>query len=147
MIAVGSPAPEFEAPDQNGRPFRLSSLRGAPVVLYFYPQADTPGCTRESQGFQEQLAEFTKHGVRVVGVSVDDCPAQKAFAQKYGLSFPLIADSKKEVATRFGVLGPGGKARRVTFLIDRAGAVIEVVDNAPTATAHVERAAARFLKA
>jgi thioredoxin-dependent peroxiredoxin len=144
MVAVGEPAPEFEAPDQDGRPFRLASLRGSPVVLYFYPKADTPGCTIESKGFQEHLGEFASKGVRVVGVSVDDCPAQKAFAGKYGLRFPLVADSKKEVAGRYGVLGPRGSARRVTFLIDRDGKVVEIVDTS-SPDAHVEKARARFL--
>ncbi len=144
MIASGTPAPDFEAPDQNGQPFRLSSLKGAPVVLYFYPKADTPGCTIESKGFQSHLPEFTAHGVRVVGVSTDDCPAQKAFAEKYGLAFPLVADSAHAVAKQYGVLGPRGTARRVTFLIDREGTVVEVVDgSAPDP--HVERARARFL--
>jgi peroxiredoxin Q/BCP len=144
MIAVGSPAPDFEAPDQDGRPFRLSSLRGSPVVLYFYPKADTPGCTIESKGFQSHLAEFAGRGVRVVGVSVDDCPAQKAFAQKYGLAFPLIADATKEVGTKYGVLGPRGSARRITFLIDKVGAVVEVVDSS-SAEEHVARARTRFV--
>ncbi len=146
MIATGAPAPDFEAPDQDGHPFRLSSLRGSPVVLYFYPQADTPGCTRESKGFQEHLPEFERQGVKIVGVSVDDCPAQRAFADKYGLRFPLIADRTKAVATSYGVLNPRGVARRVTFLIDRSGAVAEVVDGAAPEP-HVARAQARFLTA
>jgi len=146
MLAVGEKAPDFEAPNQDGAPFRLSSLRGSPVVLYFYPAADTPGCTIESKGFQEHLAEFAKGGVRVVGVSVDDCPAQKAFAQKYGLAFPLIADSKRAVGERYGVLGPRRTARRVTFLIDRDGKIAEVIDTSSPGP-HVERARARFLNA
>ncbi len=144
MIAAGDPAPDFEALDQDGAPFRLSSLRGAPTVLYFYPKADTPGCTRESKGFQEHLPEFASRGVRVVGVSVDDCPAQKAFAQKYGLRFPLVADRTKAVSTLYGVLGPHGTARRATFLIDASGKVVDVVDGAAP-EAHVEQARARFL--
>jgi thioredoxin-dependent peroxiredoxin len=146
MIAPGTPAPDFEAPDQDRRPFKLSSLRGSPVVLYFYPKADTPGCTTESKGFQEHLGEFAAKGVRVVGVSIDDCPAQKAFAQKYGLAFPLIADAKREVGQKYGVLGPTGPASRVTFLIDPKGVVTEVVSNVSPDT-HVARARARFLTA
>jgi thioredoxin-dependent peroxiredoxin len=146
MIAVGAPAPDFEAPDQDGRPFRLSSLRGHPVVLYFYPKADTPGCTIESKGFQSHLPEFSARGVKIVGVSVDDCPAQKAFAQKYGLTFPLVADAKKEVGEKYGVLGPHGVARRVSFHLDPKGAVLEVVDNS-SADPHLARARARFLTA
>jgi len=145
MIAAGQPAPDFDAPNQDNQPFRLSSLRGHPVVLYFYPKADTPGCTIEAKGFESHLAEFTAKGVRIVGVSVDDCPAQKAFAQKYGLEFPLIADHAKEVSGRYGVLGPSGTARRVSFLIDAQGKVAEVVEGSPDT--HVERARARFLTA
>jgi len=144
MIAAGDTAPDFTAPNQDGTPFRLSSLRGSPVVLYFYPKADTPGCTIESKGFRDVHAEFAAKKVRIVGVSVDDCPAQKAFAQKYGLPFPLVADSSKAVATAFGVLGPRGSARRVTFLIDPNGKVLEVVD-ASSPDPHLERTRARFL--
>jgi thioredoxin-dependent peroxiredoxin len=145
MVDTGQPAPDFVAPDQDGKPFTLSSLRGTPVVLYFYPAADTPGCTIEAKGFQNYLAEFAAKKVHVVGVSTDDCPAQKAFANKYSLHFPLIADSKKEVATKYGVLKPSGTARRVTFLIDAEGKVVEVVDNS-SADQHVVRARERFLK-
>jgi thioredoxin-dependent peroxiredoxin len=144
MVAVGEVAPEFEALDQDGAPFRLASLRGSPVVLYFYPKADTPGCTIESKGFQEHLGEFAKHGVRVVGVSVDDCPAQQAFAKKYGLKFPLVADKTKEVAGKYGVLGPSGYARRVTFLIGKDGKVLEIVDSS-SPDPHLAKARARFL--
>ena len=141
---MGDTAPDFTAPNQDGTPFRLSSLRGSPVVLYFYPKADTPGCTIEGKGFRDVYPEFTARKVNVVGVSVDDCPAQKAFAQKYGFPFPLIADTSKAVATAYGVLGPKGSARRVTFLIDANGKVLEVVDSS-SAGPHLERARARFL--
>ena len=144
MIAVGDTAPDFEAPNQDGTPFRLSSLKGAPVVLYFYPKADTPGCTIESKGFRDAHSEFPAKKVRVVGVSVDDCPAQKAFIDKYGLPFPLIADSSKKVATAYGVLGPRGSARRVTFLIDKDGTVVEVVDSS-SPDPHLRAARVRFL--
>jgi len=144
MLAVGDTAPDFVAPNQDGTSFRFSSLRGSPVVLYFYPKADTPGCTIESKGFRDVHAEYQARKVHIVGVSVDDCPAQKAFAEKYGLPFPLIADSSKSVATAYGVLGPRGSARRVTFLIDRDGKVLEVID-ASSPDPHLARARARFL--
>lgn len=143
MVAVGDTAPEFEAPNQDGTPFKLSSLRGAPVVLYFYPKADTPGCTIEAKGFRDRYAEFRKKKVHIIGVSTDDCADQKAFAEKYGLAFPLIADASKSVASAYGVLGPHGAARRVSFHLDAAGKVLEVVDGSPDH--HVERAGARFL--
>lgn len=144
MIAVGDTAPDFTAPNQDGTPFRLSSLRGSSVVLYFYPEADTSGCTFESKGFRDVYAEYLARKVQVVGVSVDDCPKQKAFAQKYGLPFPLIADTSKSVSTAYGVLGRRGTARRVTFLIDGQGKVVEVID-ASSADPHLARARARFL--
>jgi thioredoxin-dependent peroxiredoxin len=143
MVAVGETAPDFEAPNQDGAPFQLSSLRGGPVVLYVYPKADTPGCTIEAKGFRDHLPEFAAHKVQVIGVSTDDCPDQKAFAKKYGLNFPLIADSSKEVAGKYGVLGPAGHAKRVSFLIDGQGKVVEVVEGSPDH--HVDRARARFL--
>ncbi|HTT73725.1 MAG TPA: peroxiredoxin [Thermoplasmata archaeon] len=144
MIEKGQTAPDFEAPDQDGKPFRLSSLKGSPVVLYFYPKADTPGCTIEAKGFRDAVPEFRAHHVAIVGVSADDCPAQKAFHGKYGLNFPLVADSAKKVGALYGVLHPGGHERRVSFLIGADGKVVDVVDGAPP-DAHVARARATFL--
>jgi thioredoxin-dependent peroxiredoxin len=145
MVAIGDAAPDFEAPNQDGTPFRLSSLKGSPVVLYFYPKADTPGCTIEAKGFRDVYGEFTSKKVAVVGVSTDDCPEQKAFMDKYGLPFPLIADAKQDVARAYGVLGPHGTARRATFLIDAGGKVIDIVDGVPP-DQHVARARAVLLK-
>ncbi|MGA9840557.1 MAG: peroxiredoxin [Thermoplasmata archaeon] len=144
MIGPGEKAPEFEAPDHDGTPFRLSSLHGTPVVLYFYPKADTPGCTIESKGFRDVYKEYQAHHVAVVGISTDDCPAQQAFRDKYGLPFPLIADSSKQVATLYGVLSPRGNARRVTFLIGADGKVVDVIDNS-SPDPHLDRARAAFL--
>jgi thioredoxin-dependent peroxiredoxin len=143
MIAKGDSAPDFEAPDHDGKPFRLSSLRGGSVVLYFYPKADTPGCTLEGKGFRDAYAEFQQKKVQIVGVSVDECDDQKAFRAKYGFPFPLVADKEQKVGGLYGVLGPGGHARRVTFLIDPAGKVVEVVEGSPDH--HVKRARETFL--
>ncbi|MGA8303561.1 MAG: peroxiredoxin [Thermoplasmata archaeon] len=144
MIAMGEKAPDFEAPDHDGTPFRFSSVRGSPVVLYFYPKADTPGCTIEAKGFRDVYPEYRAKKVAVVGVSTDECAAQQAFRVKYGLPFPLIADSAKKVGTLYGVLGPRGNARRVTFLIDAAGTVVDVIDSS-SVDEHLERARAKFL--
>lgn len=144
MIAIGESAPDFSAPDHDGTPFRLSSTRGSPVVLYFYPKADTPGCTIESKGFRDVYRDFQAKKVAIVGVSTDECAEQQAFRVKYGLPFPLIADFAKEVATKYGVLGPHGNARRVTFLIDAHGKVVDVIDTS-TPGPHIERARAAFL--
>ena len=144
MVAAGETAPDFEAPNQDGTPFRLSSLRGSPVVLYFYPKAGTPGCTIEAKGFAQDYAKFRAEKVQVIGVSTDGCPDQKAFVQKYGLPFPLIADTTKEVARKYGVLAPQGYARRVSFHLDAQGKVLDVVDSSSAET-HLARARARFL--
>jgi len=143
MVAIGEKAPDFDAQDHSGTAFRFSSTRGAPVVLYFYPKADTPGCTIEAKGFRDVYPDFAAKNVRVVGVSTDECAEQQAFRDKYGLPFPLIADHDKKVASLYGVLGPHGNARRVTFLIDPQGTVREVVEGAPDV--HVQRARTAFL--
>ena len=144
MIAIGDKAPDFEALDHAGQTFHFASVHGAPVVLYFYPKADTPGCTIEAKGFRDVYARYQAKNVHVVGVSTDDCAEQQAFRTKYGLPFPLIADSTKKVATLYGVLGPRGNARRVTFLIDKWGKVQDVVDDSSVET-HLARASAAFL--
>ena len=144
MPSAGDVAPDFEAPTADSRTLRLSSLRGSPVVLYFYPEADTPGCTVESKGFRDIYPELKAHHVEVVGVSVDDVQKQCDFAEKYGLPFPLVADKTKAVATAYGVLRPSGKARRVTFFLGPDGKITDVIDSSD-APAHVERARRKFL--
>ncbi len=144
MPDIGEPAPEFDATIASGASLRLSSLRGAPVVLYFYPEADTPGCTIESKGFRDLYPALRAKGVHVIGVSVDPVEAQAAFAGKYGLPFPLVADTSKEVAQHFGALGRNGKARRMTFFLSPEGTIEEVV-NSSNADVHVGRARARYL--
>ncbi len=144
MVEAGQLAPDFQEKLQDGSSFRLSSLRGKPVVLYYYPEADTPGCTIEAKGFRDHYAEFQKAGVQIVGVSTDDCPKQQAFATKYGLPFPLVADIGQKVATAYGVLKPRGVARRVTFFIEPDRKIAEIVA-VSGADRHVERARARYL--
>ena len=146
MPDVGKPAPDFTAPTHDGSSLHLASLRGKPVVLYFYPQADTPGCTIESKGFRDEYAAFQSKGVQIVGVSVDSVDEQCAFAEKYSLPFPLVADSSKSVAQAYGVLNPRGRARRVTFLIDRAGVVTKVIESS-NAPEHVQVARRELLGA
>lgn len=132
-------APEFTAPTHDGRQLSLTSLRGHPVVLYFYPEADTPGCTRESQAFRDTYDALQAQQIAVVGVSVDPVDKQCAFAEKYSLPFPLVADADKKVTRSYGVLNPSGKAQRVTFLIDARGQITEVVKGVD-AVEHVARA-------
>lgn len=127
--AVGSMAPEFNLPDQHGKPRQLSEWRGKWVVLYFYPKNDTPGCTEEACTFRDDLEQLTALDAQVVGLSVDTSESHKAFAEKYKLPFPLLADSKADVATRYGALSNWlviKLAKRYTFLIDPQGKVAKV---------------------
>jgi len=146
VLAPGDVAPEFEAPTSDGTMLRLSSLRGAPVVVYFFPKASSMGCTRESLGFAGLFPSLAPHGVRVIGISVDDREHQTKFATDCSLPFPLLADPGKEIARRYGVLGAFGLARRVTFVLDRDLRVTEVIDTILPAT-HVEKVRRRLLPA
>jgi peroxiredoxin Q/BCP len=144
MVTIGEIAPEFDAPTTSGKSLRLSSLRGHPVVLYFFPAADTPGCTVETKAFRDLNPQFEKKGVQILGISTDELPAQTHFAEKCGLPFPLVVDPSKSITESYGVLGKSGRARRVSFFIDGEGRVVETVDSS-TVTDHIERARARFL--
>ena len=124
--AIGEPAPAFRLQDQNSEWHSLDDYRGGWVALYFYPKADTPGCTTEACAFRDDIFAFRKLGVTVIGVSLDDVKSQKAFAEKYSLPFPLLSDRGKKTAKAYGVYrkyGPIGIAARETFLIDPDGRV------------------------
>jgi peroxiredoxin Q/BCP len=136
MVDEGKEAPDFTLPDQDGNPVTLSDLRGQPVVLYFFPKADTPGCTTQACGVRDHRSDYESTGARVVGVSPDTVPAQRKFAEKYGLDFTLLADENHEVAELYGVWGEKqmyGKTymgvQRATFLIDPHGTVAKVFPN------------------
>ncbi len=144
MPAIGEMAPDFNAPTSTGPSLKLSSLRGGPVILYFYPAADTPGCTIEAKSFRDLGPQLAAKGVKVVGVSTDGVDAQCRFAEKYDLTFPLVADSSKEIARAYGVLKPSGTAKRVTFFLGSDGRVADLLD-ASSADAHVRRARALYL--
>lgn len=125
MLSVGDEAPDFTGTVADGSSLTLSSLRGRPVLLYFYPKANSLGCTIETRGFSEHYPEFEKAGVAVVGVSVDSVDAQKRFQEKCQVPYPLVADRDRSIAEQYGVLGILGVAKRVTFLLDRSGRVAE----------------------
>jgi thioredoxin-dependent peroxiredoxin len=144
VLVAGDAAPEFTAPDQEGRPVRLADLRGGPVVLYFYPKAGTAGCTRESVAFAQLHQSLASKGVRIIGVSVDDVVRQKQFAEECALPFPLLSDASREIARSYGVLGAFGHAKRVTFLLGPDGRILEVVESMLPGP-HIERARARWL--
>jgi peroxiredoxin Q/BCP len=130
LSLVGSEAPTFTLPDQNGDPVRLSDLRGQTVVLFFYPRADTPGCTTQACGVRDRGGEYEAAGARVIGVSPDTVEAVKGFSDKFGLGFTLLADADHAVAERYGTWvekSMYGKkymgVQRATFIIDPDGVV------------------------
>ncbi len=128
MLAVGDEAPDFSIPLPDGTTRTLTSYRGRRVVVYFFPKANTTGCTVETRGFAEHYDAFQRAGVEVIGVSVDSAETQAAFAEKCGSRFPMVGDRSKEVARKYGVLGLLGWAKRVTFLVDPEGRVRDVVE-------------------
>jgi thioredoxin-dependent peroxiredoxin len=129
-IEEGEKAPDFELAADDGRTVKLSALRGKPVVLYFYPKDDTPGCTKEACSFRDRKAELEKRGAAVLGVSPDTVASHVEFRDKYHLNFPLLADPGHAVADRYGAWREknmyGKKSmgiQRSTFLIDGDGVV------------------------
>ena len=141
MLSSGDTAPDFELPDQDGAPVRLSGLRGQRVVLYFYPKADTPGCTTQACGIRDRGAEYDAAGATVLGVSPDPVKAVKKFHDKQSLNFTLLADEDHAVAERYGVWAEKsmyGKTfwgvTRSTFIIDESGTVAHVIPKASPKT-------------
>lgn len=129
-------APDFSLADENGTFHKLSEYRGHPLVLYFYPKDDTPGCTTEACGFRDQYQEYTDAGVKVIGVSPDSVSSHEKFKTKYQLPFTLLADEGHKVCELFGVWGPKkfmGReyegVLRTTFLIGPAGNIIKVFES------------------
>ncbi|MGH8178630.1 MAG: peroxiredoxin [Steroidobacter sp.] len=127
--ALGSAAPEFKLQDQNGKWHELKDFRGKWVALYFYPKDQTPGCTTQACEFRDNIFAFRDADAAIVGVSVDDVASHKEFSEKHGLPFPILADSTKETAKKYGVLksylGTMELAKRDTFLIDPAGRIVK----------------------
>jgi len=128
LLAVGADIPDVSARAQDGKLVNLRSLKGKPVIVYFYPKDDTQGCTIEAKGIRDQYAELSRRAV-VLGVSEDSLDSHKAFAEKYELPFQLLDDTNHALASAFGVPLSSGKAKRVTFVIDAAGKVSKVFPN------------------
>jgi peroxiredoxin Q/BCP len=132
-VKEGDPAPAFSLAATGGRTVSLAAMQGRPFVLYFYPKADTPGCTTEACAFNEALTRFKGLGIDVIGVSPDKVPALEKFAGKYGLTFPLASDPEKATARAYGAWGEkvfmGRRSIgliRSTFLVDAKGRIAEV---------------------
>jgi len=140
-IKAGDRAPEFALPDRSGKTVRLSDFRGKPVVLYFYPKDDTPGCTKESCTFRDQYQDFQDAGAEVIGVSSDSSASHEKFATKYRLPFVLLSDRGGAVRKQYGVPSTlGVLPGRVTYVIDRDGTVRHVFNSQFQATQHVAEA-------
>lgn len=139
-LKIGQPAPDFELPDQNGVPVRLSSFRGkAPVVLFFYPKDDTTGCTIEACAFRDELPRFDSFGAKIIGISSDSTDSHRRFADKYDLLYTLLSDKGGRVKKLFGVENtlffiPG----RVTYVIDRDGIVRHIFSSQTQFRQHIE---------
>ena len=141
LIDQGSQAPDFELPDQDGNPVRLSGFRGQPVVLYFYPKADTPGCTAQACGIRDHRADYEAAGAVVLGVSPDPVKAGKKFTDNQALNFRLLADAEHSVCELYGVWAEKSMygrtywgALRSTFVIDEEGVVRHVIPKASPKT-------------
>lgn len=135
-LSIGIPAPDFELSDDTNTPRRLSSFRGRPVILYFYPKDDTPGCTREACNFRDDYSAYENAGVLILGVSPDDPHSHAKFKVKYQLPFPLLADEGHKVSDLYAAWGlkkfMGREYEgvlRTTYLIDAQGTIARVFED------------------
>jgi peroxiredoxin Q/BCP len=141
MLSAGQTAPDFTLPDQDGNDVTLSQLRGQPVVVYFYPRADTPGCTAQACGVRDHRADYERAGVRVLGISPDTVDAIAKFDDKYGLEFTLLADADHAVADAYGTWVEKKNygrtywgVQRATFIVDPDGKIAHVIPKASPKT-------------
>ena len=140
MLSVGTKAPEFELPDQEGVMHSLKDYRGKKVILYFYPKDNTSGCTKQACGFSDRYPQFTEKGAVVLGISKDTVASHKRFAEKYGLVFTLLADPERQVIESYDVWKEKKNYGRVsmgvvrtTYLIDEDGIIIRANDKVKAA--------------
>ena len=135
MLEIGTKAPEFTLPDQNGEIHSLSDYKGKKVILYFYPKDMTGGCTSQACSFRDRYPQITEKGAVVLGVSKDSIESHKRFEGKHGLPFTLLADEELKVITAYDVLKPGKDGKptksliRSTYLIDEDGIIIKAFDS------------------
>jgi peroxiredoxin Q/BCP len=135
-MEVNDKSPDFSTTDENGKEVALKNFKAKTVVLYFYPKADTPGCTKEACGFRDSYAAIKKTGVVLLGISADTASSQKKFQDKFSLPFPLLADADKKIANLFGVVKEknmyGKKVKgiaRTTFVIGPDGKIQHIFNN------------------
>ncbi|HXN87346.1 MAG TPA: peroxiredoxin [Candidatus Binataceae bacterium] len=130
MLQEGDPAPEFTLQAHSGAPLSLSNFRGKKVLLWFFPEADTPGCSLEGRGFRDHQEYFDENNIHIIGVSFDGVDRNAAFAKKYDFKFPLACDCNHQVALAYGACtDPRARAaERISFLIDEGGKIARVYD-------------------
>ena len=140
MLEIGTVAPDFELPDQDGVMHKLSDYRGKKVILYFYPRDNTSGCTKQACGYSERMPQIREKGAVVLGISKDTVASHKKFEQNYGLAFTLLADPEKKVIEAYDVLKEKkmyGKTYmgvvRTTYLLDEKGVIIKSNDKVKAA--------------
>ena len=127
-LIVGNPAPDFKLQNPDGNIFKLSDYKGKnPVVVYFYPKANTPGCTKQACGIRDSFTRFKENGIVVFGISVDSKESIKDFIIDHNLNFPLLSDESKEVSKSYGVLISIGIDSRITFIVDKQGNIANII--------------------
>jgi len=134
MLSVGTEAPDFLVMDHEGNRVSLKELRGKKVVLWFYPKADTPGCTQEGKGFRDEYSKFEGKNTQVFGVSLDNETDNKAFAEKFEFPYPLLCDVGREISMAYQAIQSkdDAYANRITYVIDENGKIIEAIDQVNT---------------
>tara|TARA_B100000953_G_scaffold139411_1_gene115397 strand:- start:215 stop:652 length:438 start_codon:yes stop_codon:yes gene_type:complete len=136
MLEKGTKAPDFSVRDHNGNIVRISDLKGKKIVLWFYPKADTPGCTIEGKGFRDDYETFVRKNTVILGVSLDNEDENKAFAEKFNFPYPLLCDVNREISLAYeAVKGKEDEyASRITYVVDEEGNIKEAISEVDTKT-------------
>jgi peroxiredoxin Q/BCP len=134
MLQPGTEAPAFLVNDHNGNSINLKDYLGKKIVLWFYPKADTPGCTMEGQGFRDDFKKFEEKGIQVFGVSLDNEKDNKAFAEKFSFSYPLLCDVNKDIALAYHAIKSADDqyAARISYVIGEDGKILESIESVDT---------------
>lgn len=134
-LSKNDKAPEFTLEDHQGNSYSLSDYEGkAPVVLYFYPKADTPGCTEQACNLRDDFSKFKEAGIKVFGISTDDKKDIEDFIKKYELNFTLLSDADQKVSEKYGVLNNLGFSNRITFIVDKEGKIYHIMRDVDVST-------------
>ena len=134
MLQPGTDAPEFSVNDHNGNKINLKDFLGKKIVLWFYPKADTPGCTMEGQGFRDDFKKFQQKDIQIFGVSLDNENDNKAFAEKFSFPYPLLCDVNREIALSYQAVSSKEDqyASRISYVIGEDGKILESIENVDT---------------